>query len=251
MTYEAIIHEQPLEHVALIRLNRVDKHNAINVQMAEELTACLDSLEADDGVRVIILSGAGDKAFCAGADMSQAMENMSAGGRRDRPAMAAMRLRKVKKPLIAAVNGYAYGGGALFASNCDIRICAENARFRFVGASYGLVVGASQLARIVGGPMAKELIFTARTVDADEALRIGLANRVVPLADLEATVIDMASAIAQNSPEAVRASKHVIDLATSTKDAAKSEVEYNLGLRESDEHKDRFREATERVIGGS
>jgi enoyl-CoA hydratase len=251
MSSETIILETPAAHVALIRLNRADKHNAINTQMAEELVSALDALEIDEAVRVVVLTGAGEKAFCAGADMAEAVETMSAGGRRDKPAIAAMRLRKCTKPVIAAVNGYAYGGGALFAANCDVRICSENARFRFVGASYGLVVGASQLARIVGAPMAKELIFTARTIDADEALRIGLVNHVVPLDELESRVLETSVAIAQNSPAAVRASKHVIDLATSTKDAAKAEVEYNLLLREADEHKQRFREATERVTGQS
>lgn len=236
-------------HVAVVRLNRPEKHNAISREMANELIECLDELERDDDVRVIVLSGVGDKAFCAGADMGEAVQTMDAGGQRDRPAQSAVRLRKCRKPLIAAVNGYAYGGGALFAANCDIRVCSENARFRFVGASYGLVVGASQLPRIVGAAMAKELIFTARTVDADEALRIGLANHVVPLADLERTVMEMAVAIAENSPGAVMASKEVIDIATSTKDAAKTELEQNLELRESAEHKERFRSATERLVG--
>jgi len=167
----------------------------------------------------------------------------------DSAARAAIRLVRVAKPLIAAVNGYAYGGGAVFAINCDIRIASEHARFRFVGASYGLSVGASQLPRLVGGPIAKELIFTARTVDAEEALRIGLVNQVEPLARLEDAVLEMAGAIAQNSPEAIRASKEVIDIATANKDAARRELEHNLKLRGSEEHRERFRQAAERVLG--
>jgi enoyl-CoA hydratase/carnithine racemase len=244
-------------HAALVRLNRVAKHNAISREMADELIRCLEALDANPDVRVIILTGAGEKAFCAGADMSEAALGRYSGadaeappieGGRDWAAQAAVRLLRASKPVIAAVNGYAYGGGAIFAACCDIRVCSDTARFRFVGASYGLAVGASVLPRIVGGPMAKELIFTARTVDADEALRIGLANHVVPLADLERTVLEMAEAIAANSAAAIAASKEVIDVATSTKDAAKREAKHNAELRAGDEHRALFRAAAERVV---
>jgi len=243
--YDAIVLERD-GYVATIRLNRPDKHNAINAEMSAELIECLDALEADDDVRVIVLTGAGEKAFCAGADMAEAI-GTAGDSRRDAAARAAIRLLRTKKPTIAAVNGYAYGGGAVFAINCDIRVCSENAKFRFVGATYGLVVGASQLPRIVGGPIAKELIFTARVVDAEEALGMGLTNRVVTRADLERTVAEIASVIAANSPASVMASKEVIDLATSRSEAAKREMEHNLELRQSDDHRERFREAAERV----
>lgn len=249
MTYETLILDRD-GPVAIIRLNRTDKHNAINAQMSRELIECLDALEGNDGVRVIVLIGAGDRAFCAGADMAEAITSgAGGGGGRDNAAQAAYRLARVRKPLIGAINGYAYGGGAVFAVACDIRICSENARFRFVGASYGLVVGASQLPRIVGAPMAKELVLTARIIDAPEALRIGLANHVVALADLERTAVEMAHMIAGNSPAAVVASKEVIDIASSNRDAAKRELEHNIELRQSAEHRDRFRAAAERVTG--
>jgi len=264
MTFEAIILE-PQGHIATVRLNRPDKHNAINSTMSRELIEVLDALEADDEVRVIILTGAGDKAFCAGADMAEAVRLQGDGTpdatphaqgparasrtEHDFAAQAAARLARVKKPLIAAVNGYAYGGGAVFAIACDIRIASDNARFRFVGASYGLSVGASQLPRLVGAPMAKELIFTARTVDAGEALRIGLVNHVIQQAELPHFVLEMAAQIAQNSPAAIRASKEVIDLATDISEAARREMEHNAVLRQSDEHRSRFRAAAERVTG--
>ena len=247
--FEAIIHERR-GPVAIIRLNRIDKHHAINSVMSRELVECLDVLEAADDVRVIVLIGAGNKAFCAGADMSEAMARGTDGrGTNDSAASAAARLMQVRKPLIGAVNGYAYGGGAVFAVACDIRVAGENARFRFVGASYGLSVGASQLPRLVGAAMAKELIFTARTVDADEALRIGLVNRVVALEELEGIVMEMADAIGQNSPAAIRASKEVIDLATLDAAAVKREGEHNRELRASEDHRSRFRAAAERVTG--
>jgi len=245
--YNAIILERE-GHIATIRLNRPDKHNAINAEMSAELIECLDALEADDDVRVVVLTGAGEKAFCAGADMAEAIET-AGDSRRDAAARAAIRLLRVKKPTIAAVNGYAYGGGAVFAIHCDIRVCSDTAKFRFVGATYGLVVGASQLPRIVGAPVAKELIFTARVVDADEAARIGLANRVVPQAQLAPVVAEMASAIAANSPAAVMASKEVIDLGTTIPEGGKREMEHNLELRQDDDHKERFRAAAERVTG--
>jgi enoyl-CoA hydratase len=237
--------------VGTVRLNRPDKHNALNAQLSHELIDALDRLEADDGVNVIVLTGAGERAFCAGADMAEAVggngpDSSNVGA----PAQAVARLLRTAKPIIAAVNGYAYGGGAVLAINCDIRIASENAKFRFVGASYGLVVGAFQLPRIVGAPLAKELIFTARTIDAQEALRIGLVNHLVPLEKLEATVAETALAIAANSRAAVMASKRVIDIATANKDALRREVEANVELRKSEEHRERFRAAAMRVTGG-
>lgn len=235
--------------VAVLRLNRPEKHNAISRQMADELTGALDGLDSDEGVRAVILTGAGERSFCAGADMEEAaLTPRSDGETRDWAAVAALKILRFRKPIIAAVNGYAYGGGAVFAVNCDIRLCSEKAQFRFVGASYGLVVGASQLPRIVGAPMAKELIFTARTIDGDEALRIGLANHVLPAADLMPFALQMATEITANSPAAVMASKEVIDIASSAKDAAKREVKHNLELRQSAEHLQRFRDAAERVV---
>ena len=247
MTYNAIILDRD-GHAATIRLNRPEKHNAINAKMSAELIECLDSLEGDDEIRVIVLTGAGEKAFRAGADMAEAI-GTAGDGQRDAAARAAIRLLRVRKPTIAAVNGYAYGGGAVFAIHCDIRICSEQAKFRFVGATYGLVVGASQLPRIVGPAVAKELLFTARVVHSEEALRIGLANRVVPHADLSQVVSDMAAAIAGNSATAVVASKEVVDVATTISEAGKREMEHNLELRQEEDHRERFRAAAERVVG--
>ena len=250
MDYENLTVEQT-GAVATISLNRPDKHNALSARLCHEIIDALDRLEADDAVSVLILTGAGEKAFCAGADMAEAVggdgpkDSSNVGA----PAQAVARVLRTRKPIIAAVNGYAYGGGAFLAINCDIRIASENARFRFVGASYGLVVGAFQLPRIVGAPLAKELIFTARTIDAKEALRIGLVNHVAPLDKLQRTAGEMAVAIAANSRAAVMASKEVIDLATASREALRREVEANVELRQSDEHRERFRAAATRVTG--
>jgi enoyl-CoA hydratase len=235
--------------VAFLRMNRVDKHNAFNRELSVAVSAAIDVAEADDGVRAIVLIGVG-KAFCAGADMNEALASFDNGGRGDVMAQAVVRVALATKPLIAAINGYAFGGGAALACACDIRLASERASFRFPGAEYGLVVGGSQLPRIVGAPMAKELIFTARVVEADEALRIGLVNHVYPHDGLEDAAWEMARQIAKQSPDALRWSKAVIDAASTIEKGVELEIEANHKLRGSTDHMSRFREATARVSKG-
>ena len=236
-------------YVAVLRLNRPDKHNAINRRLSSALVAHLDALADDEGVRAVVITGAGEKAFCAGADMTEAVGASRGRGRGDGTVDVIVRLVRFPKPVTAAVNGFAYGGGALMAVTCDLRVAAHTARFRFPGASYGLVVGGSQLPRIVGLSRAKDLIFTARVVDAAEALRIGLVDRLVVQADLEEAALELAGQIAENSPEAVRASKEVIDAVLPWETAARREMEANRALRASEEHRRRFGDAAERVTG--
>jgi enoyl-CoA hydratase/carnithine racemase len=236
--------------VAVLRLNRPDKHNAINRRLSSALVAHLDALAVDDGVRAVVITGAGEKAFCAGADMAEALRASRGEGRGDGTVDVIMRLVRFPKPVIAAVNGFAYGGGALLAIACDLRVAAHTARFRFPGAAYGLVIGGSQLPRIVGLSRAKDLIFTARVVDAAEALRIGLVDRLVAQPDLEEAALELAGQIAENSPEAVRASKEVIDAVLPLEPAARREMEANLTLGASEEHRRRFRDAAKRVAKG-
>ncbi len=232
--------------VAFLRMNRPEKHNAFNAELSRAVSAAIDDAEADDAVRVIALTGTG-KAFCAGADMNEALAAMDAGGRGDAMAQAVARVARVTKPVIGAINGYAFGGGAALACACDIRIASERASFRFPGANYGLVVGGSQLPRIVGAAKAKELIFTARVVEAEEAEHIGLVNRLVPHDELDAAVWELARQIAEQSPPAVRWSKAVIDAATTVEKGIELEIEANRTLRGSADHVSRFRAATERV----
>jgi enoyl-CoA hydratase/carnithine racemase len=130
---------------------------------------------------------------------------------------------------------------------CDIRIASDIAAFRFPGAVYGLVVAGAQLPRIVGPAHAKELLFTGRVVRAEEALRIGLVNHVVPLAEVEAASIAMAQQIAENSAPALIATKQVVDRATEIDEASAAEGEWNHGLRTTPEHHARFRAAADRV----
>ena len=232
--------------VAVVRLNRPDKHNAFNRDLSGAFMGALEALEGDEHVVCAVVTGAGS-AFCAGADMQEAVARIDENGRSDGMAASIARAAAFRKPLIASVNGAAYGGGALLATVCDIRIASETASFRFPGAAYGLVVGGSQLPRVVGVAVAKELMFTTRVVRADEALRIGLVNRVVAPEQLEEAAMEMARQIAGNSLEALIATKEVVDRALDPTDAARLEAEANLRLRASPEHHARFRDAAERV----
>ena len=236
------------EGVEFVRLNRPEKRNAFNRELSLGVSALFDELEADDNVRVVVLTGV-DGAFSAGADMTEALASFESGGRGDQAAQAIGRVARFAKPLIAAVNGYAFGGGAALALSCDLRLASDRASFRFPGASYGLVVGGSQLPRIVGPAKAKELIFTARVVEAVEAERIGLVNQLVPHDELDAAAWALARQIAEQSPPAVRWSKAVIDAATIVDKGIELEIEANRALRGSPEHVERFRAATERVAG--
>jgi methylglutaconyl-CoA hydratase len=240
--------------VAIVKLNRPEKHNAINAALSGGLAASIAECEADAAVRCIVITGAGDRAFCAGADMAERVAQMDgappqSGERREQAGDGIGAIGRATKPTIAAINGYAYGGGALLAINTDIRLASPSATIRFVGASYGLVVGGSQLPRIVGPAHAKELIFSARIIDADEAERIGLVNHVVHEGTVLDAAISLAEQIAGNSPAAVALSKRVIDAATEVEEGRRAEAEANRSLRASDDHATRFRDATARVTG--
>jgi enoyl-CoA hydratase len=235
--------------VAIVTLNRPEKRNAINRALALALQRTMETLDADDAVRAIVLTGAGDRAFCAGADMGEQVERLE--GRLesiDGPSPAYTGILGCSKPVIAAVNGFAYGGGALLASNCDIRLAAPAAKFRFVGASYGLVVGGTQLPRIVGPAHAKELIFTTRVIDAGEAERIGLVNHVIREGSVVDAAVAMAEEIAANSPYAVAWAKKVIDAATEVDKGAEVDAEANRVLRGSDDNATRFKAAASNVV---
>jgi enoyl-CoA hydratase len=234
------------EGVVLLRMNRPDKRNAFNRDLSLAVSQALDDLEADDAARAVILTGV-NEAFCAGADMTEALASIDEGLRGDVAAQAIARVGRFPKPVIAAINGFAFGGGAVLACVCDIRLAVPNATFRFPGANYGLVVGGTQLPKLVGPARAKELIFTARVVTADEAERIGLVNRIVPPDELEDAAWELALQIAANSPGALRWSKAVIDAATTVEKGIELEIESNRALRGSDDHTARFRAATERV----
>lgn len=236
--------------VGRLRMNRAGKRNAISAELGTAIAEAITAFDEDDSVVVIVIEGT-DGSFCAGADMGEAnAENLGGNRRFDPAARAAQRVAATPKPIIAAVDGPAYGAGALIACSCDIRIASDRARFRFPGSEYGLVVGAAALPKIVGGPMAKELIFTSRAVGAEEAARIGLVNRTVPLAEFPAAVDEVARAIAAASPLALHWSKRAIDASVNGGDARGLEQQADQLLRGGADHITRFAAATRRIVGG-
>jgi len=204
--------------IGWITFNQPEKRNAVSVEMWAAIPQIIKAFAADDTVRVIVMKGAGDKAFIAGADISEF------GEKRNSPettkyydavsADAHNALVDVQKPVIAMINGFCIGGGVAVALSADIRIAADNTRFAVPAARLGLGYGAGGLKRLIGivGPaFAKEIFFTARQFDHAEALAMGLVNRVVPAAELEAYVRDYAGKIASNAPLTMRAAKLTID----------------------------------------
>jgi enoyl-CoA hydratase len=234
--------------VGIATLNRPAKLNALNGQLTEELEAALREFDADDSVGAIVIVGAGERAFSAGGDMQEQREQLSSGTIRSRRSTS-VAARSTKKPTIAAIRGYAFGGGALLAINCDIRIAGEDARFKFHGASYGQAPGGAALPRLVGAAKAKELLFTGDEVNAAEALRIGLANQVVPPDQVLETAVAMAGRIAANSAGAVRIIKESIELAMSIDEAQAHEDHQGTELRTSGDSATRFRAAAARIVG--
>jgi enoyl-CoA hydratase len=235
--------------VGLVTLNRPEKLNALNRELVQRLREALTDLDADEAIGAIVLTGAGERAFSAGGDMREQVERLD---QREAPPAApstSSAVRACSKPVVAAIRGYCYGGGAVLAIACDIRIGGDDARIKFHGASYGLAPGGASLPRIVGEAKAKELLFTCDEVLADEALRIGLLNQVVPASQVVETALGMAERIAANSPTAVRVIKETIDLALPIEQALAHEEAATRELRASAAHSDRFRKAASRVVG--
>lgn len=236
--------------VLVLTMHRPERHHALNRELAVALVSALKTAEAD-GTRAVVLSGSGEKAFCAGQDMLEAsgLENGSTETQTSSAYLAIDAFTASPLPLIAAINGYCYGGGAALAIACDIRLAVPAASFRLPGAAYGLVVGAAAVPRLIGAARAKELIFTARKFFADEALQWGLLNSLHEPPDLLPAAMTLAEEIAANSPIAVRESKRVIDAATMVDDAFAREDVINQALRGSDEQRERFLAATRKVTG--
>lgn len=202
--------------VATVTINRPDVLNAINLETVAELAAVFRGLEQDEELRVIILTGAGDRAFVAGGDIPQMRQLTFADGRDFVYTGQALtrQIERSNKVVIAAVNGFALGGGSELALACDIRIASEKAQFGFPEVAVGLIPGwggTQRIARLVGTGKAKELVLTADRINAAEAYRIGLVNKVVPPDQLMAAAREMAQRIIKNSPIAVQQSKRAIN----------------------------------------
>jgi 2-(1,2-epoxy-1,2-dihydrophenyl)acetyl-CoA isomerase len=196
--------------IATITLNRPEKYNAFAGRMREDILEALEIAGADDSVRVLVVTGAGT-AFCAGGDVGEFLQGQSkaldqantASSQRLTMAKVVIKINQLEKPVIAAVNGVAAGGGCNLALACDMRIASEKARFAQVFTRRGAHPdwgGIYFLPRLVGYAKAAELIFSGRIVEADEALRLGMVNQVVPVQDFKTTVAGTARQIAANAP---------------------------------------------------
>lgn len=242
------IQVEPQEDVAIIRINRPEALNAMNTDVISELSRAIDIVGVDDGIKVVIITGAGDRSFCAGADISYMVDidPMTAEGYASSAQSVLNKIEKLEKPVIAAVNGFALGGGCELAMVCDLRIASSNAKLGQPEVTIGIPPGwggTQRLMRIVGPAKAKELVFTGKMITADEAFQIGLVNKIVSLNSedelsaeipagendkekekvraksiakqlnmkLMAECISMAKEIAKNSSNAVKVSKMLIN----------------------------------------
>lgn len=203
-------------NIAVATINRPKALNALNSQVLEDLNELVDLVNADEEIRALVLTGAGEKAFVAGADIGEMSTLTKAEGEAfgKKGNDVFRKLETMPIPTIAAINGFALGGGCELSMSCDIRICADTAVFGQPEVGLGITPGfggTQRLARLVSPGMAKQLIYTARNIKADEALRIGLVNAVYPAEELMAAAEKMAATIAANAPIAVRACKKAIN----------------------------------------
>ena len=242
------IQVEPQEDVAIIRINRPEALNAMNTDVISELSRAIDIVGVDDGINVVIITGAGDRSFCAGADISYMVDidPMTAERYASSAQSVLNKIEKLEKPVIAAVNGFALGGGCELAMVCDLRIASSNAKMGQPEVTIGIPPGwggTQRLMRIVSPAKAKELVFTGKMITADEAFQIGLVNKIVSLNSedelsaeipagendkeneklraksiakqlnkkLMAECISLAKEIAKNSSNAVKVSKMLIN----------------------------------------
>jgi enoyl-CoA hydratase len=215
MEFKFIIYEKS-EGIATITLNRPEALNAFSKEVVEEILRALEDVKSDENVRVVVLTGAGEKAFSAGADI-KAMAGMTALKARELSLMGeslCLALENLEKPVVAAINGYALGGGLEVAMACDLRIASENARMGQTEVNIGLIPGwggTQRLTRLVGMTKAKELVFTGKMFDARTAEQLGIVNIVAPADKLKETVRQFALELASKPPVALKVAKALIN----------------------------------------
>jgi enoyl-CoA hydratase len=197
------------EHIALLTLNRPDKLNALNHETLTELQQAFEKIKADENIYVVIVTGSGEKAFVAGADISEISKlNMLDGKKFAEFGQSVFSMiEKFDKPVIAAVNGFALGGGCELALSCHVRLASENAKFGQPEVNLGIIPGyggTQRLTRLVNSGRAAEMILTADMIDSSEALRIGLVNKIYPQSELQSKAFEMASKIASKGQQAIR-----------------------------------------------
>jgi len=215
MEFKYILYEKS-EGIATITLNRPEALNAFNKEVIEEVLQALEDTRNEENMRVVILTGVGEKAFSAGADI-KTMKGMNALKARELSLMGeklCYALENLEKPVIAAINGYALGGGLEVAMACDLRIASENARMGQTEVNIGLIPGwggTQRLTRLIGRTKAKELVFTGKMIDAKTAEQLGLLNMVVPADKFRETVRQFAAELASKAPVAIKVAKAVIN----------------------------------------
>jgi enoyl-CoA hydratase/carnithine racemase len=216
--------------VALMRLERAKSRNAINTQMLVELLEHLAVARGDDSVRVLVISSADHLGLSAGADVREELDEEGKVRRMQLFADLYDGLVAFPKPTVAACHGDVVGGGAEIAIACDMRVGGANLRMRFPGAALGVPVGPARLVTLCGLAAAKYLLLSSRTVGADEALRLGLVNRVAPAAATEASALDLAGTVAAHPPEAVAQLKRMLhkwdDIEGRSRDEGEGQVEW-------------------------
>ena len=251
MAYEHILVDVE-DGVAILTLNRPEKLNAMNRKLGEELHHAVKQADADDAIGCIVITGAGDRAFSAGGDIHEQLSNDAKYSDEELDAMRDNRRRyeisASAKPTIGMMNGLAYGGAAVLASSLDMRVGCEATRFRFLAAAYGRINSTWTLPNQVGWPIAKELLFTARFVEAEEAYRIGLLNHLVPRAQLRAKTMELAKQIAANHRGAVIGVKALMlqQMAQGLEEQFNAEHEYTTHVLRGAKARDAFPEFIER-----
>ncbi len=212
MSRQAIKTDQ-VDRVAIVTLNRPEVLNALNLQLVTELDEAISEMERDDGVGAIIITGAGERAFSAGADIH---ENRELSNDDNREAITEKRseytwhLATCGKPVIGAINGLCYGGGTVMATSLDFLVGCERSSFRFLAVNYGQMNATWSLPVLVGLPRAKELLYSGREVFADEAYHMGLINHLVPSEQLMDKAVEIAAGIAKNRVEGVANIKQML-----------------------------------------
>lgn len=213
MAYE-FIKTETRGHILLVTMNRPEVYNAVHLPMHEEMAACWDAFAADENLWVAVLTGAGDKAFTAGNDLKATASGGTKKGLPDSGFAGLSSRFDLEKPIIAAVNGFAMGGGFETALSCDIILASDQAKFALPEVKVGFFASASgvqRLSRYIGRLAAQEMMITGRTILADEALRLGCVNEVVPHAELMDRAMALAEQICTVSPSSVKATKRILN----------------------------------------
>lgn len=242
MSYHNIIIDTE-DKTAIVTINRPESLNALNAQTINEISSALDELASDNKIRVIILTGSGEKSFVAGADIKEFSDfNQEKAEELARNGQTILfnKIENLSKPVIAAVNGFALGGGLELAMACHIRYASENAKLGLPEVTLGLIPGyggTQRLPKLVGKGIANEMIFSAKMISAQKAKEIGLVNEVYPIEELLNKTKDLASTIARNSPMAISKAINATNLSDTNK-GFETEIKYFGELFEMEDKKE-------------